>query len=43
VVSLRGWSIVDRGGASVDGPVSVATAEEAVDVAVEAAAARRSQ
>jgi uncharacterized protein (TIGR00725 family) len=43
VVSLRGWSIVDRAGAAVDGPVSVATAEEAVDVAVDAAAARRSQ
>jgi uncharacterized protein (TIGR00725 family) len=43
VVSLRGWSIVNLSGAAVEGPVSVATAEEAVDAAVQAAAARRSQ
>jgi uncharacterized protein (TIGR00725 family) len=43
VVSLQGWSIVDRSGAAVEGQVRVATAEEAVDAALKAAAARRSR
>jgi uncharacterized protein (TIGR00725 family) len=42
VVSLRGWSVVDRSGAAVEGPVSVSTPAEAVDAAVQAAAQRRS-
>ncbi len=43
VFSLRGWSVVDQHGAVVDGPVTVANPEEAVDAAVQAAARRRAQ
>ncbi len=43
VFSLRGWSVVDHLGVVVDGPVTVSTATEAVDAAVQAAARRRAQ
>jgi uncharacterized protein (TIGR00725 family) len=43
VVSLGGWSVVDRSGALVQGPVSVATPAEAVDTALQAVADRRSR
>jgi uncharacterized protein (TIGR00725 family) len=43
VVSLQGWSVVDQGGGSVVGPIAVASAAEAVEVALGIAAQRRAR
>jgi uncharacterized protein (TIGR00725 family) len=43
VFSLRGWAVVDHLGVVVDGPVTVSTAAEAVDAAMQAANGRRAQ
>jgi uncharacterized protein (TIGR00725 family) len=41
VFSLRGWVVVDHRGEGVDGPITVSTAAEAVEAAMQAVAGRR--